>query len=63
LKGHFSRSEQLRQALHAAPEAHYSLEELAIADALGDLPEDMKERLARGERSVVPKPEESKTDG
>ncbi len=59
LRGRFSRSEQLRQALHANPEAHYSLEELAIADSLGDLPEDMKERLARGERANVPSAEES----
>lgn len=59
LRGRFSRSEQLRQALHANPEAHYSLEELAIADSLGDLPEDMKERLARGERANVPNAEES----
>ncbi len=31
LRGHFSRSEQTRQALAANPEAHYSLEELSIA--------------------------------
>jgi NADH-quinone oxidoreductase subunit C len=59
LVGRFPRSEQLRQALHANPEAHYSLEELAIADSLGDLPEDMKDRLARGERAIVPDAEES----
>jgi NADH-quinone oxidoreductase subunit C len=59
LRGHFPRSEQLRRALHANPEAHYSLEELSIADSLGDLPEDMKERLARGERGHVPAAEES----
>lgn len=63
LRGHYSRSKQLKQALHAAPEAHYSLEELEIADALGDLPEDMKERLARGERGVVPQSEESAENG
>ena len=63
LKGRFSRSEQLRQALHASPEAHYSLEELAIADSLGDIPEDMKQRLARGERAAVPGSEESANDG
>jgi NADH-quinone oxidoreductase subunit C len=60
LRGHFPRSEQLRQALHANPEAHYSLEELEIADSLGDLPEDMKERLTRGERAKVPDAEESR---
>jgi hypothetical protein len=32
------------------PEAHYSLEELATADAYRNLPQDMRERLRRGER-------------
>ena len=50
LRGHFSRAEQTRQALAANPEAHYSLEELSIAQAFGELPKDMQERLARGER-------------
>ena len=54
LRGRFSRAEQVRQALNANPEAHYSLEELSIAEAGGDLPEDMRERLLRGERGVVP---------
>jgi NADH-quinone oxidoreductase subunit C len=54
LRGRFSRSEQVRQALHMNPEAHYSLEELSIADAYQDLPADMQERLARGERERVP---------
>jgi len=53
LRGHFSRAEQTRQALDANPEAHYSLEELSIADAFSELPEDMKERLTRGERGNV----------
>ena len=53
LRGHFSRSEQTRQALAANPEAHYSLEELSIAAAYGDLPVDMQERLARGDRGSV----------
>ena len=48
------RAEQVRQALNANPEAHYSLDELSIADAWGDLPDDMRERLKRGERGVVP---------
>lgn len=56
LRGRFSRAEQVRQALNANPEAHYSLEELSIADAGGDLPEDMRDRLRRGERGVVPDP-------
>ena len=63
LRGRFPRSEQLRRALHANPEAHYSLEELAIADSFGDLPADMKERLARGERAAVPGFEESESNG
>ena len=54
LRGRFSRAEQVRQALAAHPEAHYSLEELSIADAYADLPGDMKERLRRGERGTLP---------
>jgi NADH-quinone oxidoreductase subunit C len=54
LRGRFSRGEQVRQALNANPEAHYSLDELSIADAWGDLPDDMRERLRRGERGNVP---------
>jgi NADH-quinone oxidoreductase subunit C len=53
LRGHFSRAEQTRQALAANPEAHYSLEELSIADAYGELPQEMQERLARGERGFL----------
>jgi NADH-quinone oxidoreductase subunit C len=53
LRGHFSRAEQTRQALAANPEAHYSLEELSIADAFNELPADMRERLARGERGFL----------
>jgi NADH-quinone oxidoreductase subunit C len=53
LRGHFSRAEQTRQALAANPEANYSLEELAIADSYGELPKDMQERLARGERGFL----------
>ena len=49
-RGRFSRSEQLRQALAANPEARYSKEELSIADAFEDLPDDMKRRLGTGER-------------
>lgn len=57
LRGRFSRSEQVRQALHANPEAHYSLEELSIAEAFEDLPSEMKERLDRGERDKIPEME------
>ncbi len=53
LRGHFSRAEQTRQALAANPEAHYSLEELSLADTYGELPKDMQERLARGERGFL----------
>jgi NADH-quinone oxidoreductase subunit C len=56
LRGRFSRAEQVRQALNANPEAHYSMEELSIAEASGDLPDDMRDRLRRGERSVIPEP-------
>ncbi len=51
LRGRFSRSEQLRQALAAHPESRYSLEELSIADASEDLPEAMRQRLRSGERT------------
>jgi NADH-quinone oxidoreductase subunit C len=53
LRGHFSRAEQTRQALAANPEAHYSLEELSIADAYGELPADVRERLNKGERGFL----------
>ena len=56
LRGRFSRAEQVRQALNANPEAHYSMEELSIAEAGGDIPDDMRERLRRGERGVIPEP-------
>jgi NADH-quinone oxidoreductase subunit C len=50
LRGRFSRSEQLRQALAQNPEARYSRDELSIADAFEDLPEDMRRRLGSGEK-------------
>jgi len=53
LRGRFSRAEQTRQALNANPEAHYSLEELSIAEAYDELPADMRERLRRGERGQI----------
>ena len=53
LRGHFSRAEQTRQALAANPEAHYSMEELSIAEAYDELPADMRARLARGERGFL----------
>lgn len=51
LRGRFSRSEQLRQALAANPEARYSKEELTIAQAFEDLPDDMRRRLGSGEKT------------
>ena len=51
LRGRFSRSEQLRQALAANPEARYSMEELSIADAFEELPDDMRRRLSAGEKT------------
>ncbi|WP_306520624.1 NADH-quinone oxidoreductase subunit C [Gemmatimonas sp.] len=56
LRGRFSRSEQLKQALAADPEARYSMEELSIADAFHSLPQDMRARLA--ERSAHDEREE-----
>lgn len=46
LRGNFTRAEQTRQALAANPEAHYSMEELTIAEAFNELPEDIRRRLA-----------------
>jgi len=57
LRGRFSRAEQVRQALAANPEAHYSMEELSIAEAYGELSPEMKERLRRGERGKLAGPE------
>jgi len=51
LRGRFSRAEQLRQALAQNPESRYSMEELTVADAFEDLPEDMRQRLSKGERT------------
>jgi NADH-quinone oxidoreductase subunit C len=53
LRGHFTRAEQTRQALASNPEAHYSIEELSLAEAYDELPEDMKRRLDKGERGFV----------
>jgi NADH-quinone oxidoreductase subunit C len=51
LRGRFSRSEQLTQALAQNPEARYSMEELTIADAFEDLPAEMRKRLGAGEKT------------
>ncbi len=52
LRGRFSRAEQVRRALGADLAAHYSMDELSIAEAYAALPADMRERLAgrRAER-------------
>jgi NADH-quinone oxidoreductase subunit C len=50
LRGRFSRAEQLTQALAANPEARYSMEELTIADAFEDLPDEMRQRLRSGQK-------------
>ena len=47
LRGRFSRSEQLSQALLSNPDAKYSMEELSVADAFHELPADMRARLLR----------------
>jgi NADH-quinone oxidoreductase subunit C len=51
LRGRFSRAEQLRQALAANPEARYSMDELSIVEAFEDLPQEMRQRLGRGEKT------------
>ena len=48
LRGRFSRSEQVRRALGADLSAHYSMEELSIAEAYDSLPAEVRERLAAG---------------
>ncbi len=45
LRGRFSRAEQVRRALGADLAAHYSMNELSIAEAYGALPADMRDRL------------------
>lgn len=54
LRGHRSRAEQTRRALDANPEAHYSMEELSIAEAYQELPADMRARLAASGRGPLP---------
>ncbi|HEX9729455.1 MAG TPA: NADH-quinone oxidoreductase subunit C [Gemmatimonadales bacterium] len=61
LRGRFSRAEQVRQALGANPEAHYSMEELSIVQAATELPADMRDRLARGERGKIAEPPRGET--
>jgi NADH-quinone oxidoreductase subunit C len=49
LRGRFSRTEQLKQALAANPDARYSMAELSVIDAFEDLPAEMRARLSGGE--------------
>ena len=42
LRGRFSRAEQVRRALGADLSAHYSMDELSIADAYASLPADLR---------------------
>ena len=63
LRGRFSRAEQVRQALNANPEAHYSMEELGMAEAIYELPPDMRDRLARGERGAIAEPSDEAKHG
>ena len=51
LRGRFSRAEQLRQTLSQNPEARYSMEEISIVEAFGELPDDMRRRLSGGEHT------------
>jgi NADH-quinone oxidoreductase subunit C len=62
LRGRFSRAEQVRRALHANPEAHYSMEELSLVQAYHDLPMDMRERIEQGKRDDVPLPPEAEDE-
>ena len=50
LRGRFSRAEQLRQALTTEPQAHYSMEEITVAEAFAQLPADMRARLGAGRK-------------
>ena len=45
--------------MNANPEAHYSMEEISIAEAYHEIPAEMRERLARGERGKIAEPENS----
>jgi NADH-quinone oxidoreductase subunit C len=54
LRGRFSRSEQVRRVLKGNPEAQYSLEEIDIAKKNTDIPDEMRQRILRGERGNVP---------
>jgi NADH-quinone oxidoreductase subunit C len=51
LRGRFSRSEQVRQALSGSLDAHYSMEELSLRDAAPYLPAELRERIGRQRKS------------
>jgi NADH-quinone oxidoreductase subunit C len=54
LRGRFSRAEQVRRALAADLSAHYSMDELSIAEAYDALPADVRDRLAAGREGPEP---------
>ncbi len=45
LRGRFSRAEQLSQALSIDSTGNYTMNELSVAEAYHDLPDDMKQRF------------------
>lgn len=54
LVGHWSRAVQTHEALAANSEAHYSLEELSIADVYQPLPADLHALVADHDRGATP---------
>ncbi len=54
LRGRFSRSEQVRRVLKGNPETNYSVEEISIAKDNTSIPDDMRQRLLRGESGNIP---------
>jgi len=56
LRGRFSRAEQVRQALNLNPEGPLLAGRAVHREAEGDLPDDMRDRLRRGERRRIPDP-------
>lgn len=63
LRGRLSRSEQVRRVLTGNPEANYSMEEIAIAERNTEIPEDMRRRLLRDERGLIPDSKEDASRG
>jgi NADH-quinone oxidoreductase subunit C len=63
LRGRLSRSEQVRRALKGNPEAQYSLEEIDIAKSNTDIPDDMRQRILKGQRGNIPDVNEGANGG